>query len=242
MIPFVGYDIETKPREDLVKRFTRPFPAFDSSSVKYGNTKDASKRADFLALKQEEHGTAESAYWDQAHEKAALNPYTGEIIVVGIVNEEGAISYLEGDESSILGEFWALFMAHGDAALRFVNWSGSGNPYKSFDLDFIVTRSRIRGVRVPQVARNGRYYSSRFVDLATEFLLADQAAYLSLSRAADLLGLYGEAGGRLRPKDKEKDEVTGENFHKFYAADRVKAMPYLDNDLLHLHAIATRIL
>lgn len=257
--PFLGFDIETRPEPSLVDRFTKPFPAFNEADVKCGNLKDPVKIAARLAEAKDQHADDEVAYWKKAHENAALSPFTGSIVVIGLIDEEGNTVFIEGDERTILAAFWARFNDPQHTGRKFVFWSGCGASEKMFDLDFIVTRSRIQGVRVPPQVRQGRYYSSRFIDLASEFLLHQREAYLSLTKAADMLGLYGAdkphnglAGRHQIVPKREDDPVTGENFHQWYdgkAADLVSpeeqrryALKYLANDLSHLLHLAPRIL
>src|SRR5690348_11390018 len=122
MIPF---DIETKPRTELVKRFVEPFPAFDPEAVKYGNTKDPEKRAVILAEKEAGHKADEVAYWARAHDRASLNPLTAEIVCIGLLID-GRVRIISGDEKSVLTEFWEIFGSQKFASERFVFWSGNG--------------------------------------------------------------------------------------------------------------------
>ena len=130
-------------------------------------------------------------------------------------------------------------------------WSGSGDAAKKFDLDFIVTRSRILRIPLPPRVRDGRFYSNRFVDLAGEFLLHQRDRYLSLTKAADMLGLYAE-NKDIFPKS-DGDIVTGEHFHLWWdgkadttdydaTQQRVMANDYLENDLLTTKYLAPHIL
>lgn len=247
---FTGFDIETKPNPAAVDRFLKPFPDFDESAVKCGNLKDPVKIAEKKAEAKAQHEADRLAHIKKAHDEASLNPFTATVLVIGLINEDGDVVFLEGEEKTILTLFWMHFTTYGDAARKFVYWSGCGASDKNFDLDFIVTRSRITGVRVPGTARSGRYYAHRFVDLASDFLLHQREQYLSLTKAADLMGLYelwseGDMPPtRIWPKSKE-DPVTGENFWKWYegtAEQRAKALEYLTNDLRHLLHLAPRIL
>jgi hypothetical protein len=214
--PFIAFDIETKPLPEIAAKLFKP-----SSRLK-DPAKIAEAKADFIS-------------------EAALSPLTGSIIVIGLIDQDAKVEYLEGTESVILTAFWKRFEAHAEAVTKFCCWSGSGAAGKIFDADFIVTRSRILGVRIPPTVRNGRFYGSRIVDLASEFLLYQTDAYLSLTKAAMLMGMYDDASLSLTPKS-DTDEVKGENFHRHYAENPAKALPYLANDLLHTYHLARRIL
>ncbi len=245
------FDIESRPRPELVARFVKPFPAFDPAAVKFGNTRDQEKRAALVKEKAEAHVQEETAYWDNARERAALNPLTAEICCIGI-RFNGTILILGADGQSepvILRQFWEAFQNnHGEP---FVFWSGSGNPAENFDPDFIIKRSWICGVPVPPSAFDGRYLGRKFVDAAARYLMFKREAYCSLTDAADQLGLYtGE--NNIFPKNKETDVVVGSNFHMYWdgkindgasASDqRALAVRYLENDLLTADLIAARIL
>jgi hypothetical protein len=248
---FIGFDIETRPRVDLVDRFAKPFPEFDESAVKYGNTKDPVKRAELLSSKRAEHEAERDAYWANLRERAALDPFTGEIICIGLITDQGKIDIVaEKDEMATIRQFWQVFGLAYNATTKFVFWSGCGDPAKKFDIDYIVTRSRILGVSVPQRVRSGRFYADRVVDLASEFLLFQRDRYLTLTKAADILGVYSEYR-ELFPK-RDDDPVTGANFFQWWdgtaqtdvpaAEQRAFAEKYLRNDLLHLPPLALRIL
>jgi hypothetical protein len=286
-LPFTGFDIETEPAPELVEKFTEPFPEFDASAVKMGNLKDPVKRAEKLREAQAEHEAAREAYRVTSLEQASLNPFTGRICAIGYVDEEATWFGHVDSEKEMLAYFWARFTEGGEASRRFVYWSGAGGGAMSrektdtptgrapgldhFDLDFIVTRSRLVGVNVPGFAFRGRYYSERFVDLSAELLLHRRGSFLSLSKAAELFGLYGEDGKggptgepmerTIYPKSKN-DPVTGKNFHKWLRGDLTGeseaviaqaesrtpegrylfALRYLRNDVMHLFHLAPRIL
>jgi hypothetical protein len=255
MKEFIGFDIETRPRLDLVERFTKPFADFDEAKCRaeYATARDPAKGPTFIAKKREEHESERMAYWQNARERAQLSPLTGEVCIIGTVTSGGIVSYFEGDEATMLRSFWQLFNSFGEAVTRFVFWSGCGSPSKMFDVDFMVTRSRILGVPLPPTLRNGRYYSARIVDLASEFLLYQPDAYLSLSKGADAMGFYDDE--RLTPglfRKSDTDTVTGEFFHLWYDGkaqcdfpaheQRMTAMRYLENDLWHVYHAANRIL
>jgi hypothetical protein len=255
---YCGFDIETAPIPENVERFTKPFAEFDADAVKCGNLKDPAKIVEKKAQAFADHAEEQKAYWRKAHENAALSPFTGRIVVIGLITEDASITYLEGEEKAILGAFWNHFAEPKNALRKWVYWSGCGDAGKNFDLDFIVTRSRIVGVPVPPLVRNGRFYSSKFVDLASEFLLFQREQYLSLSKAADMMGLYElpevsdiEADRTIWPK-REDDPVQGVNFWQWYEGkieggerpeeQRLFALRYLANDLKHLWHLAPMIL
>ncbi len=218
MNSFIGLDIETRGNIAVAERLWKP-----PSRLKDPN-KIAEAKADYI-------------------EKAAISPLTGELVVIGLIGEEGAVSYIEGTEKEIIERFWELVTPADQANTKFVFWSGSGASSVCFDMDFIVTRSRILGIKVPECVRHGRFYGSRFVDLASEFLLYQTGEYLSLSHAGMVFGLF-DGKHDCRQKLPE-DEVTGANFAFHYdqkEEGRAKALSYLRNDLMILFHLANAIL
>lgn len=247
---FIVFDCECRPLPDLVEKYAEPFPDFDPAEVKCGNLgpeKAAEKRAQAKA----DHETNRVAYWKKLKDRAALDPFTGAIVCIGVCSDSGEVEILaEKTEAATLRTFWQLWELRDCVVTKFVFWSGCGDVSKWFDIDYIVTRSRINRVPVPSGVRQGRYYSNRIVDLAKEFLLYQRERYCSLTKAADMLGLYAEHKDIL-PKS-EADPVRGENFWQWWygAMDmnmsqdeqRDFAKSYLVNDCLTLRYLAPIIL
>lgn len=254
---YIAFDIETRPLPDLVDKYARPFPDFDESAVKYGNTKDPLKRAALLEQKRIDHQEDCLAYWAKLRERAALDPFTGAIVCIGVITDTGAPEIIaEATEAATLRQWWQIYSLTDNATSKFVFWSGCGDAAKKFDIDYIVTRSRINRVPLPSRVRDGRYYDRRIVDLAGEFLLNQRDRYLSLTKAADMLGLYAEHAD-IFPKT-DTDPVRGENFWLWWqgaaahdsvpetqsspAEQRALAVKYLCNDLLTTKYLAPHIL
>lgn len=249
---YIAFDIETRPLPELVDKYAKPFPEFDVASVKCGNLKDPAKIAEKQAQAKADHEAEAAAYWKNLKDKAALDPFTGAIICIGVASDTGPVEILaEKTEAATLRSFWQLWELRDCVVTNFVFWSGCGDKAKKFDIDYIVTRSRINRVPVPAGVRDGRYYSRRIVDLAGEFLLNQRERYLSLTKAADMLGLYADHAD-IFPKDKENDPVTGENFWQWWdgvavdghSAEEQRAMAkhYLKNDVLTLKYLVPHIL
>lgn len=255
---FVAFDVECRPLPELVDKYARPFPDFDESAVRYGNTKDPLKRAALLEQKRIDHAEELLTYWAKLRERAALDPFTGAIVCIGVITDTGAPEIIaEATEAATLQRFWELYLLHQQSA--FIYWSGSGDASKCFDPDYIVTRSRLNRVRVPKSVRVGRFYDNRIIDLAAVFLLHQRDRYLSLTKAADMLGLYAEHAD-IFPKT-DTDLVQGEDFWLFWDGNaynpadfpsenkmptaveqRALAVKYLCNDLLTTKYLAPHIL
>jgi hypothetical protein len=243
-----------------VTKYAKPYPDFDEATVRYGNTKDPAKRSDLLASKRIDHEEGRGAYWSYMHDRAALDPFTGAIVCIGIIAQNGEPEIIaEATEAATIRQFWWVFALSTNATTKFVFWSGSGDVSKNFDIDFIVTRSRILRIPLPHRVRNGRYYDGRIIDLSSEFLLLQRDRFLKLTVAADMLGLYQDHKD-IFPKT-EQDAVQGADFWKFWdgvalaseipnhpgiaftrTEQRALAVQYLGNDLLTTKYLAAHIL
>ena len=247
---FIPFDIETRPLPQNVERFAKPYPEFDESAVKYGNTKDPLKRAELLASKRQEHEDGRAGYWANARDRAALDPFTGAVVCIGIGGIDRVDVIHEQSEAETIAVLWQFMNTPEFSTSKWVFWSGSGNASSNFDIDFLVTRSRILRVPIPARVRSGRFYAERIVDLAAEFLLHQRERFCSLTKAADLLGLY-ELHLDITPK-RDDDSVTGANFHEWWDGKAVTdvapemqrkfAAKYLRNDVRTLSHLAHHIL
>jgi hypothetical protein len=251
--PFVGFDIETEPNESAARLLFKPWAPFDPASVKLGNVKDPFLRKEKIEAAAVTYATEAAAAEAAAIEKAALSALTGRVCAVGYIDHLGETFVHVADEMELLAEFWKRFAAYGDADTRFAFWSGSGASDSLFDLDFLFQRSLLRGVYIPPQVRpiGARFYCGRFVDLASRFLLGKREAFLSLTNAAALFGLYGRvvdlgASSVVLKRKTDADPVTGATFHRCLKsldpAERDAAADYLRNDLFHLAALAPFIL
>lgn len=254
MNKFYVFDVETKPVPEAVTRYGRPFAEFDEAAVKCGNLRDPAKIAEKKAQARDDHEAERLAYWKNLHDRAALDPFTGEVLCVGLCSYKGEPEIIaETTEQATLRQFWNIIALAENAVSKFCFWSGCGDPMRKFDLDFLVTRSRILHIPLPARVREGRYYANRFVDLASEFLLCQRERYLSLTKAAEMFGLFADHKD-VWPKS-DSDPVTGENFHLWWggkAVDPLAIVPtelqrgfasgYLKNDLLLTRYLAPHIL
>jgi predicted PolB exonuclease-like 3'-5' exonuclease len=174
-------------------------PVFEPPS----NYKDPAKIADNLA--------AQEAKW---REQAALSALTGRVAIIGLMDNLGTfvadVANEPGHEADILRNFWRDYGQH-----HVLGWN-----IKGFDIPFLVQRSWIHGIRVPDNVFNGRYISA---DWATDLLerwtcfqsrLQTGSSLDAVSRAC---GLGGKAS-------------TGAEFGKLWATDRMKAMDYCQSD------------
>lgn len=203
MITFL--DIETGPASDEVLALVKP--EFKAPS----NYKDADKIKAAIAEAE--------VTW---RERAALSPLTGQLLAIGLMDAEDT-SILVGDEKGMLVGLWCAW----NQGMRLVGFA-----IKAFDLPFLIARSRILNVPVPQDLFETRYWSYRITDLQEIWNCFSYGAKEgnSLDAICKACGLPGKLEG-----------VTGADFAKLFASDRPKAMEYLKADLSATAALASRL-
>jgi len=247
------FDIETGPLPDdhLESVFTfdpppEPGP-FDTAEVKYGNTKDPDKRAAKLQEAMAAHAAAAAEYptilaearaaaWAKFKKDAALSPVTGKVLAIGVMNTvkgTKTIMHGSGDESVLLAAFWAFYKTRRNERFAGLNIMG-------FDLPFLIRRSWINQVEVPQAVADfsGKWvnFDKQFVDLRNVWLLGQSWGQCesSLDHIAKALGFNG----------KMDSGVTGANFAELWNGspeDHERACVYLLNDLIETKNIAARL-
>jgi hypothetical protein len=246
------FDIETEAlSEEHIRRIVEPFKPpphpgeFDPASVKYGNTKDAAKRADKLAECQAAHAKAvaeyetncqaeEAEYWRKAIERAALSPLTGRVLAIGVRNATNgnAAIVAEEDETATLAEFWSKY-----AKCRPNNRKLVGQNIFGFDLPFLIRRSWMLGMDVPSTVREGRYWDRIFIDTQEVWLCGQR--WGECESGIDLIGKALGLGGKL-----DEEGVSGATFAKLWRGtpeDRRKAQAYLLRDLELTNQVAVRL-
>lgn len=225
------FDIETGglPAEELIK-FTKTFEAFDPSSIKIGNLKDPEKINEKIEVERQKHALEKEAFYRNILEKAALDPKTGRVLAIGLMDHEGDSEILCGEEVDILEEFWS-YSKH----FLLKNKKMAGWNIKLFDLPFLLLRSWKNAVSVPTdiYLGEGRWHAG-FVDLMRYWTCGQYKEFEKLDTAARFLGFEG----------KQQEAVTGQSFEKYWngtEVERMLALSYLKNDLLQTRKIAERI-
>ena len=200
------FDVETGPLAE--SELVAMMPAFDPAEVKCGNLKDPAKIAEKIAEAEANH---RRDYFD----KAALDPLTGRVIAIGMLDIETDKFCIIGhdDEARTLTEFWAATRGE----------MGRNNPLigfniHGFDLPFLIRRSWKHRVTVPFGIRRGRYWSDQVCDLRDCWQLGDRQARGSLDSIARHLGVGAKNG-------------DGKAFAELWQSDRPKAEAYLRNDI-----------
>jgi uncharacterized protein YprB with RNaseH-like and TPR domain len=200
------FDIETGPLPE--HELSALLPPFDPAEVKTGNLKDPAKIAEKLA-------EAEANHRRDFFDKAALDPISGRVIAIGMLDLETDLFSIIGhdDEAKTLREFWVA--ARGDM--------GRINPLigfniGNFDLPFLIRRSWKHRIAVPFGIRRGRYWGDQVIDLRDAWQLGDRQARGSLDSIAKHLGVGAKNG-------------DGKAFAELWQSDRAKAEAYLRNDI-----------
>lgn len=242
------FDIETEalPLSEI-EQFAEPFvpPArpgeFDPSTVAMGNLKDEAKRAAKIDEARQKHEAAMANFAAQVEqsrvdhaakliERAALDATTGRVLVIGYYSTAKGnvvIDHSEGDEPTILANFWGQYQANRAKSRKMV-----GLNIFDFDLPFLTRRSWILGIEVPPTVFDGRYFDNRtFVDLRKYWLCGQYAG--NCRSNFDLIGKALGTGG--------KNGQSGADFAKLWHEDRNAAIAYLSEDLKQPAAWAMRM-
>ncbi len=246
------FDIETGARpeqelRDLLPPFDPdvdcPHPGeFDSSTVKYGNAKAADKRASILDAAWTAHEEkvrdhplavekAREEHWEKFIEKAALDPIKGRVLAVGFsIGENSNLLCIDDDmpEDVLLRHVWKDFSI--DPGEKLI-----GHNIFGFDLPFLIRRSWLLGVDVPEWIRNGRYWNARFVDTMVEwnFGAGGSAGFIKLDALAAAFGIQGKTEG-----------ITGADFDRLFHGteeEKQQAIDYLTDDLRITWDVADRM-
>jgi len=254
----IVFDIETGPlpEEELRRMMAPEEPPFDPStlkpfdpdSVKYGNTKDPTKRAEKLEECRRKHeedtANAEKNYEakrakDRAEyeakfiEGAALNALTCRILAIGYRPCGGKPIVKCGDgshesEKAILEHFWGIAARASEGGLLV------GHNSKNFDLPMIIRRSWLHGLcpSVPMMTQT-RYWQPWIVDTMEIWQAVNRMdKFTSLDSLAKYFGV-GEKTG------------SGADFHKMFLSGdpalRQQAIDYAANDVELTFQVAVRL-
>lgn len=236
LLPF---DIETRPDHDAVRNlyeFVPKLTTFDPSEVKTGNMNEQKAREKIHAKAKEfqvDKVNEEKEFWAELDDKAALNPMTAKIIVVGFINGntiERLTAPNGANEFALINFFWKTYndMLSGDRRRKeLVGWAIEG-----FDIPFIIARSRILKIEVPRSVWPERYMNKIFVDLMKAWGCYGYGKFESLKRVAKALGVN-------RPR---AYDITGANFWEYLEDNEETALVYHDDDLFETRDVAERII
>ena len=202
----IVFDVETGPLAE--SELSALLPPFDPAEVKTGNLKDPAKIAEKIA-------EAEANHRRDFFDKAALDPLTGRVIAIGMLDLETNKFFIIGhdDEARTLTEFWEASQGE----MGRLNGMLGFNIF-NFDLPFLIRRSWKHRIKVPFGIRRGRYWGDQLVDLRDAWQLGDRQARGSLDTIARHLGVGAKNG-------------DGKAFAELWMNDRPKAEAYLHNDI-----------
>ena len=248
----VVFDIETEPLpDDDLMRVCEPFnPAsvphpgeFDPDSVKIGNIKDPLKKqqkineAEIAHIKAVENHAetvrkATLSHWQEIRDKAALDATTGAVCAIGYKSREDSEkiqTVLDATEADLVAGFWEVA-----AKMRTQQRKMIGHYSNSFDVPFLVRRSWILGIAVPDwITTPTGYLNPMFVDTMAVWQVGNRRDSIKLDRLARAL----DCGSK-------PDDCTGAHFYMMLrgdGAEREAAIDYLRNDLQMPFLIARKL-
>lgn len=218
------FDIEThreqEPKLSLM---------IDGELEKFKNSKGLKR------LKPENQPAKIAERREELLDSAALSATTGRIVAIGYFNRVAGKKSIDGIsegagvpttprlEVDLLIGFWSKVMT----GRKLIGFN-----IKGFDLPFIVRRSVINGLDIPDGVFDGRYFSRQFVDLADYWKCGNSQDYESLDAICRAIGCGAKP-----------DDVEGATFGAHFLAGgeaRAKAIGYLMNDLDMTGAVADR--
>ena len=158
----IVFDIETAPLPE--SELAALVPPLDPAEVRTGNLKDPDKIAAKLA-------EAEVNHRRDFCERAALDPLTERVLVIGLL-DQGGFRILDNDnEAAVLREFWTACQGEMGRIDQMVGFNTH-----LFDLPFLIRRWWKHRLPVPVGIRRGRYWSDQVIDLRDAWQLGDRQA------------------------------------------------------------------
>lgn len=224
----IVFDIETGPLPE--PELSQRLPSFDPASVKLGNLKDPEKIAAKIAEAKAEHEA-------ETIGKAALSALTGRVLAIGYRSERATvIAHIDsetfgGDEAALIEQFWHRYLKAKADRRHMV-----GHNIAGFDLPFLIRRSWLLGVDVPDgiFDSNWRYLDRIFVDTMQRWQAGNyRDQFVGLDKLGKAFGLGGKTEG-----------VDGGDFHRLYFGteeERGKALEYLIRDVELTWLVAQRL-
>ena len=179
------FDIETGGHDEAVLRELYTPPTFDEFAAGCDQRwKTETVKAKFL--------DAKLSGWQAFVDKAALSPLTGHVLVIGVCRGDGEAGVMDGGEADneleLLCDFWTAYNS-GFADSKLIGFNIFG-----FDLPFLIRRSWIHGIMVPETVFDGRYWSDTFIDLMKVWGLGNNREFVKLNTLAKTFGLPCKTG------------------------------------------------
>ena len=244
----LGFDLETAPLPNVLESKFAPvaeefqFQPFDPSKVKrLKSDDDETYRVKYIEQQglhiqsQDEKKAKLIVDFKEKQEEfldsCCLFPHLGRILVIGLHNGE-RFHVLEGDEDSVIAQFFSQYRACVKKQMQLVSHGGM-----NFDWPFIIRRAWVLGIKVPGdlVIPSGKYcnWNKLLIDTGQLWLLGQypRDTRWSLDVVGHALGFGG----------KNVEGVEGKGFWRMYEKDRELALKYLENDCLQPLKIFARI-
>lgn len=239
----IVFDIETGPLplgdiRHLMPDFSELSREFSPEQVKVGNLKDPVKIQEKIAAARAEHEAWQAgaearrqAAEEDWYAAAALSPMTGQVLALGSTDDGDNVFVWccknapdidgLGTEAGIITAFWESFQSSVEPYV--------GHNIFGFDLPFLMRRSFLLGVDVPQHVRKGRYWHANFVD-TMEVWGCGSRDMIGLDLLAKACGLPGKMEG-----------VNGADFARLLIDEPDTAIAYLVQDVLTTWRVAVRL-
>jgi len=251
----IAFDIETGPLpDDDLRQLFEPPPLppmpgeFDPSAVKVGNLKDAAKIAEKIESAKQAHAAAVAGYdadvdraavaaWEEFRDQAPLSALTSRVLAIGYRSEKAAvIAHIDseafgGNEAALIEQFWGRYRKAKSDRRNMV-----GHNIAGFDLPFLIRRSWLLGIDVPDgiFDPNWRYIDRTFIDTMQRWQAGNyRDQFVGLDRLGKALGLGGKTEG-----------IDGADFHKLYFGtpeERATALEYAIRDVDLTWMVAQRL-
>ena len=250
----IVFDIETGPLPDeQLRAMLPPFAApphpgeFKPFAVKLGNLKDAAKIQEKIDAARQAHAAAvadyerqaeqaKASHWQEFVDQSPLSALTGRVLAIGYRSERATvIAHVEaegvGSENVLIEQFWNRYRKAKADRRNIV-----GHNIAGFDIPFLIRRSWLLGVDVPDGVfdTNWRYLDRVFVDTMQRWQAGNyRDKFAGLDSLGKAFGLGGKTEG-----------VDGGDFHRLYFGshdERGKALEYLIRDVELTWLVAQRM-
>lgn len=220
----ICFDIETGPLPEEQLRAMYVEPTYEEFAASCDQRwKDETKQAKFEEAK--------ASGWLRFVDRAALDPTTGVVLAIGYlsVGKNAVLTDLadeaKGGEIGLIQRFWQQYVKCHKTGRKM-----AGAYILGFDLPFLVRRSWILSIDIPQTVRTGRYFDQIFTDLCEVWQCGQRFGEVSssLNTISRALGVGQKTG-------------NGKDFAKLLAEQPEEAMAYLRQDLELTAGCATRM-
>jgi len=195
----IALDIETIPLPPEKREFTKP----DPETFNYGAAKkEETRQAKFAEAVAE---------WERG-DKAALKAITGSVALIMYTDGKDmqVFSTVDGTEADMLDAFWLSLEENRPSTII-------GHNLINFDIKFLVRRSIILGVDVPEryiAPLFDKYRQELYVDTMQFWGLGEYNYMVSLAKLCAVFGI-----------DVKESEVNGKEFYRYWVGGDREDVP-----------------